>query len=526
MSARFNILTSMVGGGSLSVPLAFYQAGNGFLAPFLLICIAVLVEYSVYFLVQAGNHTKRTNDANRNTKGSLAYESVASETIGAKAGHLSMALVFTVCFFTVAGYGVLLRDMLLPISEYLSPDGGNNSPTFVQNITMLIVVLLVTPLCTLQNLTALQNIGMASIISILTLFCCITVRSAECNFSSRYDNIRHMPWREYISFLPSHDDYQTSSSNVTLHQLANSLPILITVFMCHFNVLPVYNELADPSPKRVNRLFSTSIWSATIFYLLMGFVGSMYGNCAKSGRVEGNVLLSFPEGDVLMIFGRGCLTLTIAFALPVFVVPARDMFLRALDSFCTGRREELNDGDQVVDNLLHPVNSSSSSDRYANPLENSISGKHDLIEPLLALEEDDVDVSEARIQGNYSSNGESDSSRRRVIVSIAILWSASAVACCVKSIDTVWDVMGGSIQIIIGFIIPSASYLLLTRPNESTADGVSDDDVHSEDEYSATNVLTRRNSWYRIMAWILLIIFVPVMFICTSNSISNILNSN
>jgi len=432
-SARFNILTSMVGGGSLSLPLAFYQAGNGFLAPFLLICIAALVEYSVYFLVQAGNHTKRTNGANSNTKGSLAYESVASSALGVKAGHLSMALVCTICFGAIAGYGVLLRDMLLPISDYLSPDGGKNSPTFVQNITMLIVVLLVTPLCTLQNLTALQNIGMASIISILTLFCCVTYRSVECNFSSEYDNIRHMPWREYISFLPSNDDEQSSSSTATLHQLANSLPILITVFMCHFNVLPVHNELVNPSPKRVNRLFSTSIWSATIFYLLMGFVGSMYGNCAESGRVEGNVLLSFPEDDVLLILGRGCLTLTIAFALPVFVVPTRDMFLRGLDSFCTSHSEEVDDGDHIVDNLVHSsITSSASNNMYANPLEDSVGGNHDLIEPLLAAEGNGGEICEVQTQESHSSDGGNDDNRRRVIASITILWAAAALACCVE----------------------------------------------------------------------------------------------
>jgi len=522
-SARFNILTSMVGGGSLSLPLAFYQAGNGFLAPFLLICIAALVEYSVYFLVRAGNHAQRTNGASSNSKGSLAYESVASSALGKKAGHLSMALVCTICFGAIAGYGVLLRDMLLPISDYLSPNGGNNNPTFVQNITMLIVVLLVTPLCTLQNLTALQSIGMASIISILILFSCVAYRSVECNFSSEYDNIRHMPWREYISYLPSHDDKQSSSSTATLHQLANSLPILITVFMCHFNVLPVHNELVNPSPKRVNQLFSTSIWSATIFYLLMGFVGSMYGNCAESGRVEGNVLLSFPDDDVLLILGRGCLTLAIAFALPVFVVPTRDMFLRGLDSFCTSHPEEVDDGDHIVDNLVH--SSSTSNNMYANPLEDSVGGKHDLIEPLLATEGNGGEICEVQMHESHSSDGGNDNNRRRVIASITILWAAAALACCVESIDTVWGVLGGSFQIIVGFIIPSASYLSLTRPNQASAE--SETNAESDaDEYSTSNASNTRDTWYRTMAWILLIIFVPVMFICTCNSVYNIVNDN
>jgi len=272
----------------------------------------------------------------------------------------------------------------------------------------------------------------------------------------------------------------------------------------------------------VNRLFSTSIWSATIFYLLMGFIGSMYGNCAESGRVEGNVLLSFPEDDVLLILGRGCLTLTIAFALPVFVVPARDMFLRGVDAFCASRREEVDDDDHFVDNLVHS-SSSSSTERYGNPLEGPVSRNRDLIEPLLASEEDDDEICEVHTQESPSCDGESGSSRRRIIVSIAILWAAAAVACCVESIDTVWDVMGGSIQIIIGFIIPSASYLSFTQPNAASAES-ENDEVHREDGHSPSNVSNTRDAWYRSIAWILLIVFVPVMFICTSNSVYNIVS--
>merc|ERR1712012_667350 len=78
-------------------------------------------------------------------------------------------------------------------------------------------------------------------------------------------------------------------------------------------------------------------------------MGSMYGNCTESGVVEGNVLLSFEEGDILLVIGRMCLSLTITFAFPVLVVPARDTFLRGVDDFCRWREEYYgtDDGDGI-----------------------------------------------------------------------------------------------------------------------------------------------------------------------------------
>lgn len=44
-SARFNILSTMVGGGSLSLPLAFQKSGNALLGPLLLILVAAITEF-------------------------------------------------------------------------------------------------------------------------------------------------------------------------------------------------------------------------------------------------------------------------------------------------------------------------------------------------------------------------------------------------------------------------------------------------------------------------------------------------
>lgn len=115
-SARFNLLSSMVGGGSLSLPLAFHQTGNMLVAPLLLIVTAAIAQQSIIFLVKAGIYStgsrENLGDGVRggvsNKKGTASYENVAMQAFGPYARVFSMALVFACCFFGSIGYCVLV----------------------------------------------------------------------------------------------------------------------------------------------------------------------------------------------------------------------------------------------------------------------------------------------------------------------------------------------------------------------------------------------------------------------------------
>ncbi len=566
------------------------------MAPFLLLICAFLVEYSIYFLIEAAlltstkqEQSRRDNDEDddnengheeddvmndfslddterlrfvtnhRNKKnlkvsmlkfrkGSTSYESVACEAFGPKAKYFAMGLVFTICFFTVIGYGVLLRDMLLPLSDTIFPQkdthGDKNNhddgPTLGHNAVLLIVIFLVTPLCTLRNLTALESVGAASMLSIFVLFICISYRSIECNFSSKYDDVRKMPWHEYIHYLPqsSPEGGEDEGEEITgWDNVLNALPILISVFMCHFNVLPVHNELKDPTPKRVNTLFRTTIWGAFVFYALMGFIGSMYGNCTPNGVVESNVLLSFDESDILLLIGRFCLSLTITFAFPILVVPARDTALRGLHEFMEWRNKDSEESSTVnggasgdyrlADNndLSEPFLSDSSQDHesddvfYDSNLFDDVEGdiNHGMDEE---MEERSQQLEPATKKEEENANERRDN-RQRIIASVTIFWIGAIIACSVKDIDIIWDILGGSLSLIMGFTMPSATYLVLSnyikkRPSRYTTGGGIDSSKPSE----------WRETFDKVMSCTLFILFIPLMFMLTGNAIYNITSSN
>lgn len=97
-SARFNILSTMVGGGSLSLPLAFYKSGNALMGPILLLGTAVVTEFCFRVLVRSSRTLHPVHGSTR-APGVDSFESIAAVAFGPNALIFSKILVVLMCFF-------------------------------------------------------------------------------------------------------------------------------------------------------------------------------------------------------------------------------------------------------------------------------------------------------------------------------------------------------------------------------------------------------------------------------------------
>jgi amino acid permease len=294
--------------------------------------------------------------------------------------------------------------------------------------------LLVTPFCALENLTSLEKFGATSMLSVLILGTCVMIRSFQCVVDSGHWDIKLLP--------------------ESPRMLLNSVPLFISCFVCHYNVHPVHNDLKHPTPRRVSRWLRLTTWSAAIYYMAIGFSGSLYAACTPDGHITGNILLSFDDSDPLLLVGRLCLALTITLAFPMLTIPARDIILRSWKEHSTTALI-------VADNNLE--------------------------EPLLDERENST-IASLGIETPASI-------LHRLAVAIVVFWSGAGVACCVSSIDVVWDLLGSSLSILLSFLIPCGSYLVLVKEGN--------------------------NTFSRLLCFSLLGIFVPLMFLSTGNAIMN-----
>lgn len=102
-SSVFNLVSTIVGGGILSLPYAFATAGV-LLGGICLAVSAVASDFSVYILVSCARRT-----------GATTYEEVALFAFGRPARTATVFLLFAVTFLTSVAYIVLARDLLTPI---------------------------------------------------------------------------------------------------------------------------------------------------------------------------------------------------------------------------------------------------------------------------------------------------------------------------------------------------------------------------------------------------------------------------
>jgi amino acid permease len=388
---------------------------------------------------------------------------MAAAAFGPKALAVTKGLVVLMCFFGTVGYAVLLRDMLEPISQAIFHN-VSEGPSWAGNSVMLTVVLLVTPLCTLKTLTALKRFGAASMFSVLILGSCVLFRSLQCNIHEASSD-----WKDAFRLFPK-----------SWRDVLDVIPLYISCYVCHYNILTVHNEFRQPSEDRISWWLRSTTWSATLFYLVLGFSGSAYGRCTPDGTISGNVLLDFPVNDPLLLVGRMCLAITITLAFPMLTIPARDIVIRS-----------------IVE-----ARSASLSARSGVELTDS----HDLQEALAAplLDESGEESSlhqEATTNPTALTTPKSASLSMRLGIAIFLFWSAALVASCVESIDIVWDLLGSSLSILLSYSIPCSSYIYIMQDTEG---------MPSQGQRFSVAV-----------AWVLIFVSTPLMIISTANAVHN-----
>jgi amino acid permease len=496
-SARFNILSTMVGGGSLSLPLAFAKMGNALLGPLILIVAAVITEFCFRVLLDAA---RTLSPPAQRRPGRDSLESISAAAFGGTAYCLSTVLVTLMCFFGIVGYCVLLRDMLEPVTKFISPSASSHRsadgrPATADNLTLMYTVLAVTPLCMLQTLTALQKFGAASMCSVFILGVCILYRSLQCT----------------AGYMEHHHSADGTSSSWTdgfrlwpaaWKDVLDVLPLFISCYVCHYNVPVIHNELQDPTPARVQWWLRSTVWGSTLFYMTVGIAGSAYATACSEGTIHGNILFDFPSDDPLLLTGRLCLAVTITLAFPMLTIPARDIVIRTVAVYMTKNNYSWS----TTANITDSNNDGVSSTLREPLLQNDDSAEQPVPTATTSTNDEEQPVEEAPNHPVVEmSTAPPPSLIVRLLASVAIFWTGAAVASCVSSIDVVWNLLGSSLSILLSYLIPAGCYLVISKQKPQ----------------AVSRAEKIRDALSTVCCWLLILFFTPLMFVSTANAVYN-----
>jgi amino acid permease len=406
--ATFNLVATIVGGGVLSLPLAFEKCGVVF-ATMLMILSAIITDQSLYLLCLAARKT-----------GATSYGQVGRDAFGPLMDTSISVLLFVFLLFVLTAYMVLLRDIWTPlVNTRVFPNSING------DLVLLAILVLMSPFLVQRTLYSLRfncYTGFGSV----SILCVALV---------------HHAW---ITF-----DWSVSKSTVKLfpEQWGDALfafPIIMLSFLSAFNVLPIQNALLQPTRQRTKSVVNMAVTACFALMYCFGLGGYMFAQEAT----EGNILLNCNhDTDWMFLLGRiGC-GVTIMLALAMMMLPCRDSLL------------------EVVDLIV-----SSSTAHSTEALPDTIPAGEKTF--LLRASNGDTDEEDATLQSQASMTPPPSSIQQIPLVhygstlGITLLCYLGAVMA--PGVAIVWSLCGSSMAFLIAFFLPAACYVKLEKRGSAT----------------------------------------------------------
>ena len=306
-SAVFNLVSTIIGGGVLSLPYALDKCGLVCFTLFMTLA-ALASDFSLYVLVSCSRRS-----------GARTYAEVVSKALGPGQAPaiITMVLLALLTYLALVAYLVLIQDLVVALVErYCLGLGGGSGvvgsgavglgsgaevahpgsgllfllPRGERRLITIACVLLVSPVLFFRKMDALRVTSVVSLVSMLVLALGIFIRATESPPASYHHH--HPTTTSSIKLFPD----QSSD-------LVYAFPIISVAFLCHFNVLPVYSELHRPTRRRLKRVVHVTMGSSYVFYMIVGILGYVY---AKKHRlvIQDDILNNFSTNDGLVNLGR------------------------------------------------------------------------------------------------------------------------------------------------------------------------------------------------------------------------------
>ncbi|CAK4079684.1 unnamed protein product [Aphanomyces euteiches] len=381
-SAVMNLVTTLIGGGVLLLPFTVAKSGIVLGCIMMLFC-GVASSFTSYILVSCSRRS-----------GAQSYEEIAKNAFGKRMQIATMVLLILLIFLAFVGYLILLRD----ISGSLASQFILRRPLSVadENLVAVVLVAIVSPLLFLRSMHSLRHTSIIGLSTVGLFAFGIVFRGVEKVLDNRFDSSKLVLVAD------------------SLDGPMYALPIIISSFLCHFNVLPVYGELQKPTRRRLKKIVTITVFSTAIFYMILGTFGYIYA-FDRPGGVQGDILNNFGQADVLMNVGRAGILLTICMSLPLLILPTRKTIYR----LCLLVYEKFAKVEATMQETQPLLESSELSDQTEKPM------------PLTP----------------------------HVVITLIILGLAFYLAFSLPGVAVVWNIMGSTVGILISYVLPCVCYL-------------------------------------------------------------------
>ncbi|KEG07774.1 putative amino acid transporter [Trypanosoma grayi] len=294
-SNAFNLASATLGAGIVLLPSGFHDSGIIVAVLLLAVCCACTI-YSIRLLALTKDKT-----------GLRSYEEMARSLLGRGVDYFTALLMFIFCFGTCVGYVISVGDLLMPLlssptaPEFLQTDSGRR--VIVSAIWFVGMFSLSLP----KEINSLRYASVVGVTLIVFFVICMIVHAAR-------NGLKH-------GMSP---DLRLSNSGLGA---VNGLSLFIFAFICQVNCFEIYEEMKDPSPRRMTRDSALSMITVAILYFLAGFFGYADFGEAASGSV---LRLYDPQNDIMMAVAYVGIAIKLCVGFAICIQPSRDAVYHVL----------------------------------------------------------------------------------------------------------------------------------------------------------------------------------------------------
>ncbi|XP_059449503.1 amino acid transporter AVT6A-like [Corylus avellana] len=301
--AVFNLSTTIVGAGIMALPATMKALGLG-LGIAMIIFMAFLTDASIQFLLRFSRAGK-----------SGSYGGLMGNAFGKYGKFLLQLSVIINNIGVLIVYMIIIGDVLSGTSSSGDHHAGVlegwfgehwwNGRTFVLSVTTLCIF---APLACFKRIDSLRYTSALSV-ALAVVFLVITVGISIMKLIS---GGVMMP-----RFLPDVTDL------TSFFELFTVVPVLVTAYICHYNVHSIDNELEDPT--QINTVVRTSLALCSSVYIMTSFFGFLLFGDATLDDVLANfdTNLGIPYGSLLNDAVRVSYAAHLMLVFPVVFFPLR-----------------------------------------------------------------------------------------------------------------------------------------------------------------------------------------------------------
>lgn len=207
-------------------------------------------------------------------------------------------LIILQSFGIATAYLIVVGDLMPEVFEDFSGDSEDDEWYEGRRAWITFSVMGLLPLC-----LAMKRLDMLRFTSFLALFTVVYI--VICCVAYYFDHFNDLKDVDYKLFNFSLDIF-------------SALPIVVFSFGCHINILPLYNELQNPSVERINNVIKLSLGGAFLTYLCIG----LFAYLTYGGNTDSDVLTNYPTKTEFSIAKIG-LSILVILSFPLQAFPFR-----------------------------------------------------------------------------------------------------------------------------------------------------------------------------------------------------------